>query len=203
MQPKSASIESVDLGAMITVVVQQDGSPLAIPGTLRSHAPLMISIPFDGGIRRGQMALLLGHDDLEVLKADAMVQAIGKTGSQWTLTLAADQWESTNRRRAERASVNLSVDIAAIGDAKNEMILDRFSGEFLELSQTGGWVRAERTLPAGTLVQWQCSINNAAARGLALVVRTKEDDRAMALEFVEFSGSAYGVLSSYLLDQAA
>lgn len=203
MQPKPASIESVELGALITVVVQQDGSPLAIPGTLRSYSPLMISIPFDGGIRRGQMILLLGHDDLEVLKADALVQAIGKTGSQWTLTLAADQWESTNRRRAERASVHLPVQLAAIGDAKNEMILDRFLGEFLELSQTGGWVRAEQVFPEGTLLQWQCSINNAAARGLALVVRKSDADDCMALEFVEFSGSAYGVLSSYLLDQAA
>ncbi|MBX7135428.1 MAG: hypothetical protein K1X67_22395 [Fimbriimonadaceae bacterium] len=203
MQPQPASIDNVDLGSLITVVAQQDGSPMAIPGTLRSYSPLMISIPFEGGIRRGEMVLLLGHNNLSVLKADALVQKISKSGSQWMLTLAADQWESTNRRRAERASVNLPVKLAAIGDAKSELILDRFSGEFLELSQAGGWVKATQVMPPGTLLQWQCSINNAAARGLALVVRASEEESAMALEFVEFSGSAYGVLSSYLLDQAA
>jgi hypothetical protein len=203
MEPITATPDAIKTGALITFVTQRDDAPFAVPGTLRSISPFILALSADPGVRRGEKVLLLGHQATTVLRAQATVDAITRTGTQWSVQVQPEGWEHANRRRADRYTVDLPVSMSAIETGGDEIALEKFEGTFTELSQTGGWVQSDLLLPKGDLIQWQFTTNGALARGLALVIRSCPARGGMALEFVEFMGSAYGLLGSYLQEQAA
>lgn len=183
------------------MVVQREGAPYALQATLRSNEPPMVAVPINPMTKRGERVLLLAHEGTTVLRTQATVTESSRAGSQWVVALDFENWEYANRRRAERYEVELGATI--------ETVVDGVSGYeprpaiITELSKTGAWVQSELLLPRGALVKWQFTVNGASARGLALVIRSCPVRGGMALEFVEFLGSAYGTIDSYLEQQAA
>jgi hypothetical protein len=201
MDSSSVKAPSARIGGAVTLVTQRDGAPFALQATLRSSDPPMVTVPIDPMVKKGESVLLLAHEGTTVLRAQATIADSQRTGSQWTVELAFAGWEHANRRRADRYEVEL--------DATVETVLEGGSGfdprpaKITELSKTGAWVQTDLLMPRGALVKWQFAVNGASARGLALVIRSCPVRGGMALEFVEFIGSAYGAIDNFLDQQAA
>ncbi|GEM_PF-3383208 len=192
---------SVRIGGPVTLVIQREGAPYALQTTLRSGDPPMVTVPIDPLTKRGERVLLLAHEGTTILRAQASVTDCQRTGSQWTVQLALDQWEHANRRRAERYEVELEATVETVVDGASGF--DPRKATITELSKTGAWVQTDLLLPRGALVKWQFAVKGASARGLALVIRSCPVRGGMALEFVEFIGSAYGTIDNYLEQHAA
>lgn len=185
------------------MVAQRDEGPMAIPATLISEEPLMVTVAEDPNLKRGEAVLVLGQQATTVVRAEGSIASSARTGSQWAIEIDGGQWEFANRRRADRYEVEVPASLFAVQDEGESATLIPFEGDFRELSKTGGWIQSETLLPKGSLVQWNFTVHGASVRGLGLVIRSCPVRGGMALEFVQFTGSAYAMLTRFLEDQAA
>jgi hypothetical protein len=197
----------VNSGASVSLVFYVDGAPIAITGQVTELEPftLMTSDSQAGLMQGGRRAMLIVQSGREFSKAEAELDAF-PTNDGWKLVAKSFGWETVDRRRYPRYSINVPITIRAVVETEGEARILFINGVTEDVSIGGAWVKTTESLDGGSLVEVSAEFEAGnPIRALSLVKWADPDRNGLGfgVEFLDFLGGSRYALHQYLTQQAA
>lgn len=197
----------VNSGASVSLVFYVDGAPVALSGNIAELEPFTLITTDDQAarIQGGRRAMLIVQSGREFSKAEAELDAFPTEGG-WKLVAKSFGWETVDRRRYPRYTINVPIAIRAVLENDGEARILHISGVTEDVSIGGAWVKTTEVVPGGSLVEVTAEFEpGAPIRALSLVkwADADRDGLGFGVEFLDFLGGSRYALHQYLTQQAA
>jgi hypothetical protein len=130
------------------------------------------------------------------------VRTAQKYGGNVVIEVDCGEWQTFERRRAERFSVSLPALVTVVGENADGATLDTIDAEVIDLSQVGAKMTGTTKPARGTLVAvsvqdphdeewWRC---------FGIITRSEPDSDSFGVEFFDFVGTTRFRLELFLAE---
>lgn len=153
----------------------------------------------------GSSVTLLIDQNGDTLRTNATVQKSEHKRSAVYLELEMGKFQKLERRRCERFSTTIPVNVVLAAILSGTTEFARSPGLIIDISATGAWLQTDVTLEKGWLVHIEGKLpNQEPFKALAEIVRVNKngDKRDFAVDFVDFFGQSKQNLQRFLAAEA-
>lgn len=197
-------MRNAEVGQSVSVLFYLDGRPSAVRGTIASLNPFVLSVQDEraAAFMPHMRAVLIAQKGNEFSKAEADLAAT-QAGDGWRLSANSFGWETVDRRRYHRFDINVPVVIRAVMESDNVAELTTLECTTEDISVGGAWLKSDKKMEGGLLVEFQAELNGHPLRILSMVRWADNGEKdGFGVEFLDFVGGSRQTLHRELAKAA-